>query len=63
MLISMLAATVAFFALCAAFLIGFNIGRKITEKPNAEPTDDQKKAIEKARREQHNFMTYDGTPQ
>lgn len=62
-LISLTVAVVAFFALVGAFAAGIGIGRKVNAKSDTELTDEQIKAIEKARMEQQNFLSYDGTPQ
>lgn len=62
-LISLTVAAVAFFALVGAFAAGISIGRKANAKSDTELTDEQIKAIEKARMEQQNFLSYDGTPQ
>lgn len=48
----------------AAFLVGFHSkGKEKTPPTPKEPTQAEKKEIEKIRKEYENFMAYDGTPQ
>lgn len=54
-----------FHFLCAAsFVGGYLVGkRKRPAKAQNEPTEEEKRAIERARKEFKNLMNYNGTPQ